>query len=84
MIRRNSEGVLSAYVAKKDLEEPIVAMDHPHLWGGCVTLANGWRLELPALSPDTALPITVEARRVSETANAPSLARGPRLDPIGE
>jgi nitrogen fixation protein NifT len=66
MIRRNSEGVLSAYVAKKDLEEPIVAMDQPQLWGGCVTLANGWRLELPALSPETALPITVEARRLSE------------------
>jgi nitrogen fixation protein NifT len=41
-------------------------MDHPHLWGGCVTLANGWRLELPALAADTALPITVEARRLSD------------------
>ena len=31
MIRRNSEGQLSAYVAKKDLEEPIVAMDNPEM-----------------------------------------------------
>jgi len=66
MIRKNSEGQLSAYVAKKDLEEPIVAMDKPEMWGGRITLANGWQLELPALSPQTALPITVEARRLSE------------------
>ena len=66
MIRRNSEGQLSAYVAKKDLEEPIVAMENPGMWGGRITLANGWQLQLPALSPQTALPITVEARRLSE------------------
>jgi nitrogen fixation protein NifT len=84
MLRRSSEGILSAYVPKKDLEEPIVAMDKPQMWGGCVTLANGWRLELPMMSADTVLPITVEARRLAETANAPSLAHGPRLDPIGE
>jgi nitrogen fixation protein NifT len=65
MIRKNSEGQLSAYVAKKDLEEPIIAMDKPEMWGGRITLANGWQLELPALSPQTALPITVEARRLS-------------------
>jgi nitrogen fixation protein NifT len=36
------------------------------MWGGIVTLANGWRLELPALAADTRLPLTVEARRVGE------------------
>jgi len=66
MIRKNSDGALSAYVAKKDLEEPIVATEKPELWGGRVTLANGWQLELPALAPGTALPITVEARKVSD------------------
>ena len=66
MIRKNAEGELSAYVAKKDLEEPIVAMEKPEMWGGRVTLANGMQLQLPALSVDTALPITVEARRLSE------------------
>jgi len=65
MIRRNSEGGLLAYVAKKDLEEPIVSMQNPDLWGGVITLANGWQLELPALSPETRLPITVDARRLS-------------------
>jgi nitrogen fixation protein NifT len=66
MIRKNSAGQLSAYVAKKDLEEPIVSMEKPEMWGGRVTLANGWQLELPAMSPDTALPITVEARKLSD------------------
>ncbi|MBI5460671.1 MAG: putative nitrogen fixation protein NifT [Gammaproteobacteria bacterium] len=65
MIRRSETG-LSAYVPKKDLEEPIVAMEKPDLWGGTVTLANGWRLELPDLSADTKLPITVEARRLND------------------
>jgi nitrogen fixation protein NifT len=36
------------------------------MWGGLVTLANGWRLELPAMAASTALPITVEARRLLE------------------
>jgi len=66
MIRKNREGVLSAYIAKKDLEEPIVEMEKPGLWGGLVRLANGWQLELPAMDIATALPITVEARRIAE------------------
>jgi nitrogen fixation protein NifT len=66
MIRRNAAGTLSAYVPKKDLEEPIVGMDNPEMWGGIVTLANGWRLELPALGADTPLPLTVDARRLGE------------------
>ena len=66
MIRKDAGGVLSAYVAKKDLEEPIVEMEKPGMWGGIVTLANGWRLELPDLASDTRLPITVEARRLAE------------------
>jgi len=65
MIRRNAEGQLSAYVPKKDLEEPIVSMEKPDMWGGKVTLANGWELQLPAMTAATALPITVEARRLS-------------------
>ena len=66
MIRRNKAGVLSAYVAKKDLEEPIVELEKPEIWGGRVKLANGWRLELPAMDASTVLPITVEARRLGE------------------
>jgi nitrogen fixation protein NifT len=65
MIRRGSDGVLSAYVPKKDLEEPIVEVENPQLWGGTVTLANGWKLQLPDLAPETSLPITVEAKKIS-------------------
>ena len=65
MIRRNNKGEYSAYVAKKDLESAIVTMEQPGLWGGQVTLANGWVLALPEMAEDTRLPITVEARRLS-------------------
>jgi nitrogen fixation protein NifT len=66
MIRRDRAGVLSAYIPKKDLEETIVEVEKPDLWGGLVKLANGWRLALPAMDPTTVLPITVEARRLGE------------------
>ena len=66
MIRRSKAGALSAYVAKKDLEEPIIEIEKPEMWGGLVTLANGWRLELPAMDAATTLPITVEARKLME------------------
>ncbi len=65
MIRKTPEGQMSVYVPKKDLEEPIVSMEKPEMWGGVVTLQNGWQLELPALEPDTKLPITVEARKLA-------------------
>jgi nitrogen fixation protein NifT len=64
MIRRDSEGVLSAYVPKKDLEEPIVSVQNPDMWGGSVTLANGWVLQLPEMAAGTTLPITVEAKKI--------------------
>lgn len=65
MIRKTANGALSAYVPKKDLEEPIVAQELAGLWGGTVTLANGWLLGLPAMAADTPLPVTVEARRIA-------------------
>lgn len=65
MIRRDSEGILSAYVPKKDLEEPIVEVETPGMWGGTVTLANGWVLQLPEMAEGTSLPITVEAKKLA-------------------
>jgi nitrogen fixation protein NifT len=65
MIRRDSDGILSAYVPKKDLEEPIVEVESPELWGGSVTLANGWKLQLPEMAAGTSLPITVEAKKIA-------------------
>jgi nitrogen fixation protein NifT len=66
MIRKDAAGSLSVYVPKKDLEEPVVAQESPDLWGGSVTLGNGWRLALPDLAADTRLPVTVEARRLED------------------
>jgi probable nitrogen fixation protein FixT len=41
----------------------------PGMWGGLVTLANGWQLELPAMPEGTTLPITVEARRLASSVS---------------
>lgn len=66
MLRRNDQGALSVYVPKKDLEEPVVEIENAGLWGGRITLANGWQFDLPAMAADTRLPITIEARRLAE------------------
>jgi nitrogen fixation protein NifT len=66
MMRRDAEGRLSAYVPKKDLEEPVVSQENPGIWGGIITLANGWRLQMPEMAADTKLPITVEARKLGD------------------
>lgn len=66
MIRKAAGGELTAYIAKKDLEEPIVEMERPEMWGGTVTLANGWKFALPEMAADTRLPLTVEARKLGE------------------
>ncbi len=65
MIRRGDKG-LSAYVPKKDLEEPIVETERETLWGGSVKLRNGWTLILPEMPPETKLPITVNAKKLGE------------------
>ena len=64
MLRRNG-GLLTAYVAKKDLESPVVEMQTPAMWGGWIRLSNGWVLALPEMAADTSLPISVEARRIN-------------------
>ena len=65
MIRKTNAG-FSAYVPKKDLEEAIVEMEKPALWGGWVKLKNGWTLILPEMAEDTRLPITIEAKKLTE------------------
>ena len=66
MIRKDSKGTLTAYIAKKDLEETIVEMEIPEMWGGMITLGNGWKFALPEMAADTRLPLTVEARKLGE------------------
>ncbi len=63
MIRQSPEFGLSIYVAKKDLEEPIVEKELESLWGGWVRIGNGWIFDLPEMAADTKLPITVNARK---------------------
>lgn len=65
MIRKTERG-FTAYVPKKDLEQPIVGLLDGQIWGRVVTLANGWRLDLPAMPADTRLPVTVEARKLPD------------------
>jgi len=63
MLRNNDAGKLLAYVAKKDLEEPVVEQADVDE-GTILTLANGWKLAVPKMG-DAKLPQTVEARRLS-------------------
>lgn len=64
-VGRSGQG-FRVYVAKKDMEEPIVAMEHDGLWGGWVELGNGWRLALPPMPEGLRLPVTVEAKRLAD------------------
>lgn len=61
---RKSGPRYEVYVARKDLEEQVVAMENAALWGGWIELGNGWRFDMPDLPPETPLPLTVEARRI--------------------
>lgn len=65
-IRKGADGTYEGYIAKKDLEAKVVQSDTPHVWGGLITLDNGWRFEMPDLPPDTRLPLTVEARKLAD------------------
>jgi len=64
MIRRNNQGQLTLYVAKRDLEENIVSLefDSPERWGGEVKLGDGSSYYLdPIAAPH--LPVTVRVKR---------------------
>ena len=64
MIRRNNTGQLTLYVAKRDLEDNIVSIEHdtPELWGGEVKLADGSAYYIDPITPPK-LPITIRAKR---------------------
>lgn len=65
MIRRNPEGKLTLYVAKKDLEDVIVSIekDGEDGWGGTVELADGSSYYIDPLEKAPKLPITLRAKR---------------------
>jgi len=64
MIRKNRDGEMTLYIAKKDLEEKVVSIEHdtPERWGGEFVLADGSAYFVePIAKPN--LPITVRAKR---------------------
>lgn len=65
MIREDPAGGLSFYLAKKDLEAPIVSIefDAPDKWGGELRLADGQAYYVDPIDKPR-LPITVRARRM--------------------
>jgi len=66
MIRKNESGVMTLYVAKKDLEETVVSIEYegPEKWGGEVELADGSRYFLDPVATMPKLPITLRAKRM--------------------
>ncbi len=69
MIRQNSSGQLTLYIAKQDLEENVVSIefDSPDRWGGNFTLTDGSIYSVEPLPARPQLPITVRAKRGAES-----------------
>ncbi len=65
MIRRDGNGKLTLYVAKRDLEEDIVSIEHDNAerWGGEVRLKDGSSYYLEPMVPPK-LPVTLRAKRL--------------------
>ena len=65
MIRRTGEGVLSFYVAKKDLEATVVSVetDTADSWGGEITLDDGSSYYIDPISPPPDFPTTLRFKR---------------------
>lgn len=66
MLRHNDAGQLVFYVAKKDLEETVVSLEHegPESWGGELELSDGSRFYVEPFSEPPKLPITVRVKRL--------------------
>ena len=65
MIRRNTDGILSFYVAKKDLEATVVSVetDTNETWGGEVELDDGSKYYIEPISPPPDFPKTLRFKR---------------------
>ncbi|PQJ95127.1 putative nitrogen fixation protein NifT [Chromatium okenii] len=68
MLRKNDNGDLLFYVAKKDMEETIasVEMDTAETWGGMVTLTDGSTWYIDPMSPPPVFPTTLRFKRGDE------------------
>ncbi len=65
MIRKNDNGDLLFYVAKKDMEETIatVEKDSADEWGGTVVLTDGSEWYIDPISPPPEFPTTLRFKR---------------------
>ena len=65
ILRNNENGQLTCYVAKKDLEDVIVSMEHegPDTWGGEFELSDGSKYYFDPMPEKPRLPVTVRAKR---------------------
>lgn len=62
---RKKDGILTGYIAKKDLEAEVTALEfeQENRWGGKVTLSNGGCFYFDPLPTPPTLPITIRMRR---------------------
>lgn len=65
MIRTSDAGDLLFYVAKKDMEETIAAVevDNESEWGGAVELTDGSKWYIDPMSPRPEFPTTLRFKR---------------------
>ena len=65
MIRKDNEGKMTLYVAKKDQEDEIASIEFEgdDKWGGLIELTDGTKYFIDPLDTTTKLPITLRARR---------------------
>ncbi|MBF0610312.1 MAG: putative nitrogen fixation protein NifT [Magnetococcales bacterium] len=66
MLRINEQGNLLCYVAKKDLETVVQAVefDQEDRWGGTFHLANGEKFYLDPLPAKPRIPVTLRMRKL--------------------
>jgi len=62
---RKQDGILTGYIAKKDLEAEVVSLEFEEQdrWGGKLTLSNGASFYFEPMSTPPTLPITIRMRR---------------------
>ena len=65
MIKKEASGILSFYIAKKDVEETVshIEFDQADRWGGEFTLTDGSKYFIDPLPAPPSMPITLRARR---------------------
>ena len=62
---RKQDGIMTGYIAKKDLEAEVTSLqfEEQDRWGGKLTLSNGSSFYFEPLSTQPTLPITIRMRR---------------------